>query len=103
MNHKNTLYLLLITLCTPSISAADWMFRENNCKEQKTHAGQEQCFSAELKRFRAIKAIRKCMAYNRKGPKDSEGVPYACREKFDEFVTVATEQEIEETKTIINI
>lgn len=68
--------------------------------EQKLH---KERIAFELRKFRAQNAARECIARRRKTAKDSDDIPYLCRELFDEFVVVAAAQEIEEIKRISNI
>lgn len=75
-------------------------YHYNPSDDQQLHA---EYVKIELKKIRARHAIRECMVRNRKTAKDEDNVPYICREKFEEFVTVATEQEIEETKRLVNL
>lgn len=72
----------------------------NPTEEQKLH---KKLVNSELRKFRAQQAARECIARHRKGAKDTDNIPYPCREKFDEFVAVANAQEIEEIKKIVNV
>lgn len=69
-------------------------------EEQILH---QECVKFQLKKIKAQQAIKECMVRNRKTEKNADNIPYVCQELFEEFVTVATEQELEETKRLVNL
>lgn len=57
----------------------------------------------ELQKLTATAAARECFVKQRKTLKDADNIPYLCKEKFEEFVVVATAQEVDEVKKLINL